>query len=239
MILADSPGRSAPARRTNPSVTVAGSWIAGSAVATNGQAFKIVNPANGEMVAEYALATTADVDAAVAAARGALPGWATATPADRSAVLARLAKLAAEHAEDLVAEEVARPASQCDLPPSSTCRAASTTSTSSRAPPAIWRARPPPSTPPITPRASGERRSASSDHRPLELPPADGGVEDVARVRRGLHGGDQARRDHPTDDADPGPAGQRGGLPDGVFNVVTGAGQDVGTALAGHQTSTW
>src|ERR1700733_13168270 len=103
MTSADSPGRSAPARRTNPSATVAGNWIAGSAVVTNGQAFKIVNPANGDVVAEYAMATAADVDTAVAAARGALPGWATATPAARSAVLARLATLAAEHAEDLVA----------------------------------------------------------------------------------------------------------------------------------------
>jgi betaine-aldehyde dehydrogenase len=85
-------------------MTKASSWINGGAVATAGHDFKIVNPANGGVVAEYALATTADVDAAVAAARTALPGWATATPADRSAVLAKLAKLAGDYADELVAE---------------------------------------------------------------------------------------------------------------------------------------
>lgn len=91
---------------TSPSV--ASSWIAGAPVETSGGSFQIVNPATGEVVTEYARAANVDVDAAVAAARAALPGWATATPAERSAVLAKLAKLADEHAEVLVAEEVSQ-----------------------------------------------------------------------------------------------------------------------------------
>jgi betaine-aldehyde dehydrogenase len=90
------------------SASVAGSWIDGAAVATGGGRHRIMNPASNEVVAEYALGTPTDVDMAVAAARAALPAWATATPAERSAVLAKLAQLAAEHADDLVAEEVSQ-----------------------------------------------------------------------------------------------------------------------------------
>ena len=100
----------------------ASSWIDATEVVTSGAAHQIINPANGGVVAEFALATPADVDTAVAAARKALPGWATATPAERSSVLAKLAKLADAAAKDLVAEEVAqtgkpvRLASEFDVP---------------------------------------------------------------------------------------------------------------------------
>ena len=90
------------------STNVAGSWINGAPVVTGGGPHQVVNPANGTPVAEYGLATPADVDAAVASARAALPRWATATPVDRAAVLAKLAELAGEHAEELVAEEVSQ-----------------------------------------------------------------------------------------------------------------------------------
>lgn len=66
----------------------------------------MINPANQETVAELTLATPADVDRAVAAARSALPQWASATPAERSAVLAKLAELTEQHACELVEEEV-------------------------------------------------------------------------------------------------------------------------------------
>ncbi|MDO3640090.1 gamma-aminobutyraldehyde dehydrogenase, partial [Mycolicibacterium sp. KC 300] len=48
---------------------VAGSWIDGAAVATSGENHRVIDPATGRVVAEYALATPGDVDAAVAAAR--------------------------------------------------------------------------------------------------------------------------------------------------------------------------
>src|ERR1700737_4385263 len=86
--------------------SVAGSWIDGAPVITGGSLHQVINPATGESTADYAMATPADMDRAVASARAALPGWAMARPADRSAVLAKLAALAGEHADDLVAEEV-------------------------------------------------------------------------------------------------------------------------------------
>jgi len=87
---------------------VAGSFINGKIVTTAGRPFEIINPATGVVVASYALATPADVDAAVAAARAAQPSWARATPAERATVLAQLARLAAENADELVDQEVSQ-----------------------------------------------------------------------------------------------------------------------------------
>ena len=63
---------------------IPGSWINGAAARTSGAPFEIINPATGAVAATYALATPADVDAAVAAARAAQPGWAAVTPAERA-----------------------------------------------------------------------------------------------------------------------------------------------------------
>ena len=58
----------------------------------------MVDPATGTTVEEVALAGAADVDAAVRAAREALPGWTRATPAERSSALNRLAGVMEERA---------------------------------------------------------------------------------------------------------------------------------------------
>ncbi|MFE0425927.1 aldehyde dehydrogenase family protein, partial [Streptomyces sp. NPDC058953] len=65
----------------------------------------IVDPASGDTVYRYETAGPADVDAAVAAAESALPGWAGATPAERSDALHRLAAVLAERAADFARVE--------------------------------------------------------------------------------------------------------------------------------------
>lgn len=103
-------------------VSVPSSWINGRPVATHGDTHRVINPATGEAVADLKLATTADVDAAVAAARAAGPAWASSTPVDRSSVLAKLAAVLSANADTLVADEVAqtgkpvRLASEFDVP---------------------------------------------------------------------------------------------------------------------------
>ncbi|MFI5999701.1 gamma-aminobutyraldehyde dehydrogenase [Streptomyces sp. NPDC051366] len=72
---------------------------------TSGRSHTIVNPATGEEVLTYELASTADVDAAVAAAKRAFPAWAAATPGERSDALHRLAAVLAEQAEDFAYAE--------------------------------------------------------------------------------------------------------------------------------------
>ncbi|MFF5788316.1 gamma-aminobutyraldehyde dehydrogenase [Streptomyces sp. NPDC012693] len=72
---------------------------------TSGQDHSVIDPATGESVYTYALASTADVDEAVAAAKAAFPGWAGATPGERSDALHRFAGILAERAEDIARVE--------------------------------------------------------------------------------------------------------------------------------------
>ncbi len=57
---------------------------------TSGRSHTVVDPATGDEVLTYELASTADVDEAVAAAKRAFPGWSGATPGERSDALHRL-----------------------------------------------------------------------------------------------------------------------------------------------------
>lgn len=65
----------------------------------------VIDPATGEGVHTYTLAGTADVDAAVAAARAAFPGWAGATPGERSDALHRFSAVLGERAEEFAQAE--------------------------------------------------------------------------------------------------------------------------------------
>jgi betaine-aldehyde dehydrogenase len=72
---------------------------------TAGETIDVLDPSSGEVVETARLASEADVDTAVAAARAAFPEWAGATPAERSGVLTRLAALLTEHAEEFAVTE--------------------------------------------------------------------------------------------------------------------------------------
>ena len=73
--------------------------------ALSGATDVVRDPSTGEVVAEVTLAGPADVDAAVAAARAAFPGWSSATPVERSTALHALAGLLEAEAEDLAQTE--------------------------------------------------------------------------------------------------------------------------------------
>ncbi|MCX4829697.1 gamma-aminobutyraldehyde dehydrogenase [Streptomyces sp. NBC_01016] len=76
-------------------------FVAGRLVkGTSGRTHAVVDPATGEEVYTYELAGTADVDAAVAAARAAFPGWSGATPGERSDAMHRFAGVLDEKAEE-------------------------------------------------------------------------------------------------------------------------------------------
>ncbi|MET7606315.1 gamma-aminobutyraldehyde dehydrogenase [Streptomyces avermitilis] len=81
-------------------------YIAGRfAKGTSGRRHAVVDPATGEEVYRYELAGTADVDAAVTAARAAFPGWAATTPGERSDALHRFAAVLADCAEEFARAE--------------------------------------------------------------------------------------------------------------------------------------
>ncbi|MFD4547488.1 gamma-aminobutyraldehyde dehydrogenase [Streptomyces sp. NPDC058466] len=72
---------------------------------TSGRTHAVVDPATGDEVYTYELASTVDVNAAVAAAVEAFPGWSGATPGDRSDALHRFAAVLAESAEEFAQAE--------------------------------------------------------------------------------------------------------------------------------------
>ncbi|AFM15979.1 NAD-dependent aldehyde dehydrogenase [Mycolicibacterium chubuense NBB4] len=219
---------------SSPTV-LAGSWIDGAPVRTGGAEHQVINPATGRAVAAFALAQPGDVDAAVASARAALPGWAGATPAERSAVLARLAKLADEAGDALAAEEVGqtgkpvRLATEFDVPGSvdnidffagaarhlegKASAEYSGDHTSS-----------------IRREAVGVVATITPWNYPLQmavwkvLPALAAGCSVVIKPAEIT----------PLTTLTLARLASEAGLPAGVFNVVTGAGHDVGTALAGH-----
>ena len=55
--------------------------------AADGATEEVVNPANGEVIAEMPLSTEEDVNRAVAAAKDAFDGWARTTPGQRAAAI--------------------------------------------------------------------------------------------------------------------------------------------------------
>lgn len=88
-------------------------YIAGELrTGTSGATHSVVDPATGRDVWTYGTAGAADVDAAVGAAKAALPGWAGATPGQRSAVLHRFADVLAGRADELARAETL----QCGKP---------------------------------------------------------------------------------------------------------------------------
>ena len=215
---------------------IASSWIDGAPVITGGSRHQVINPANGSVVAELALATPGDVDVAVAAARAALPGWWGATPAVRSAVLFKLAELLEAHAEEIIAEEVSqtgkpvRLATEFDVPGSVDniaffagaarhLEGKATAEYSADHTSSIRR------------EAVGVVATITPWNYPLQMA--------VWKVIPALAAGCtvviKPAEITPLTTLTLARLAKQADLPDGVFNVITGAGADVGTALAGHR----
>ncbi|MEU3347783.1 gamma-aminobutyraldehyde dehydrogenase [Streptomyces sp. NPDC006700] len=102
-----NPGTATPERFPAQDRFAAGAqYISGRLTkGTSGSSHAVVDPATGDEVFTYELAGPEDVDAAVAAAREAFPGWAGATPGDRSDALHRFAAVLADRAEDFARAE--------------------------------------------------------------------------------------------------------------------------------------
>ncbi len=85
--------------QTHYRLFIDGAWVDGA----EGQVMASENPATGDDWATFACAAPADVDRAIAAARGALndPTWRDMTQTQRGKLLYRLADLIEEHAQDI------------------------------------------------------------------------------------------------------------------------------------------
>jgi aldehyde dehydrogenase (NAD+) len=78
---------------------IGGAWVASA----SDTAIDVINPATEEVIDQVPAGHPADVDAAVAAAREAFPGWAATPPARRASVLEAARGLLAERADDVAA----------------------------------------------------------------------------------------------------------------------------------------
>jgi len=214
---------------------IASSWIDGTPVTTGGERHQVINPATGCAVAELGLATPADIDAAVASARAALPGWSAATPAERSAVLADLAEILRTRTAEMVAEEVSqtgkpvRLAREFDVPGSIDNIAFFAGAARRLAGPATAEY--------SADHTSSVRREAAGvvgTITPWNYPLQMAVWKAIPALAAGCSVVIKPAELTPLSTLTLARIAGEAGLPDGVLNVVTGAGGDVGQALAGH-----
>ena len=69
--------------------------------ASSAESITTINPSNGDVLGTVPLASEADVDRAVAAAKAAFPAWAALSLTDRAGYLVRLAEAIDRHADEL------------------------------------------------------------------------------------------------------------------------------------------
>ncbi|MFJ6794068.1 gamma-aminobutyraldehyde dehydrogenase [Streptomyces sp. NPDC091268] len=202
---------------------------------TWGQSHTVIDPATGDEVLTYELAGPADVDAAVAAAKRAFPAWSAATPGERSDALHRLAAVLAEQAEDFAYAE----SLQCGKPIK--------LSTEFDVPGTIDN----------TAFFAGAARHLqgqaaaeySGDHTSYVRREAIGVVGSIApwnyplqmaawKILPAIAAGNtivlKPAELTPLTSLMFAQAAKEAGLPDGVVNIVTGAGRDAGEHLVGH-----
>lgn len=82
--------------------THAGAFIGGRAHANHGDALPVTNPATGRVFAQVAAGSAEDVDVAVSAAADALDAWSALAVSKRGEILAAAATRVEEHLEELV-----------------------------------------------------------------------------------------------------------------------------------------
>src|SRR3712207_4921344 len=196
----------------------------------------VTNPSNGDVVATDTLASVEDVDEAVAAARAAFPGWAGATPAQRSTAMH---KLAAEL--DAVAGELAAAESRQAGKPIRLTEGFDVPGTIDNVSFFAGAART------LEGKASAEysgEHTSSIRREPIgvvgSIAPWNYPLQMAAwKILPAIAAGNtvvlKPAELTPTTSVAFAEAAQRAGIPDGVVNVVTGHGPTVGEALVTHR----
>ncbi|MGA2925637.1 MAG: aldehyde dehydrogenase family protein [Solirubrobacteraceae bacterium] len=87
---------------TQTITTHAGAWIDGHEHANAGPPLPVANPGTGQVFAEVAGASEADVDAAVQSARGAFGDWSALAVSKRGEILGKAAHHAEQHLDELI-----------------------------------------------------------------------------------------------------------------------------------------
>ncbi|MCU0294512.1 MAG: gamma-aminobutyraldehyde dehydrogenase [Candidatus Nanopelagicales bacterium] len=212
-----------------------GQWINGRGCAGSGDPLEISNPATGKSIAEITLATPSDVDAAVAAASAAFGAWSSATPGERSTVLHDLAAKMADRAEEYAqveAQQAGKPirlTREFDVPGSidNVAFFAGAARHLQGSAAAEWDGT---HTSTVRREAIGVVGSIAPWNYPLQmamwkmLPAVAAGNTIVLKPSELT----------PLTSLMVAEDATAAGMPDGVFNVITGIGQEAGEALIGH-----
>ena len=204
--------------------------------AVEGGVREVLNPATGEVIAEVPEGTPADVERAVAAARGRRSRWRDTTPGERQELLlsarrpARGARRGARRAR-----VGATSASRCRSPREEMPICVDNAALLRRRGAHAWRAARRASTcagytSHGPPRADRRRRP----DRAVELPADDGDLEDRPGARGRQHARPQAVRADAADRRCASAELAAEILPPGVLNVITGDGEPVGAGLVRH-----
>lgn len=83
--------------------TVVGHFINGQDVSDDNRPLPVTNPATGQVTKHVAMASTATVEEAIAAAEAAFPAWRDTPPAKRARIMFRFKQLLEEHADEIAA----------------------------------------------------------------------------------------------------------------------------------------
>ncbi|MEU8025504.1 aldehyde dehydrogenase family protein [Micromonospora haikouensis] len=208
-----------------------GAWVA---AADQGE-LPVLDPATRAPIQPVARARAADVDAAVAAARRAFPGWAATSPTERGAILRRWADLIAAHIDALAdheARDVGKPRSGGRL---NMYIAHGIVDYFAGAADKLTGVTLPTRTPDYFGYTRPEPYGVCAVIIPWNVP----AVLTAANVAPALAAGNTVVL-KPSEIAPLAPfalaeLARRAGLPPGVLNVVTGLGPEAGTALTGHR----
>jgi acyl-CoA reductase-like NAD-dependent aldehyde dehydrogenase len=87
---------------TDTTITYAGGFVDGREHANRGDPLGVTNPATGRVFAEVPAGTATDVDAAVAAAAAVLPSWSELAVSKRGEILGRAATHLEHHLDELI-----------------------------------------------------------------------------------------------------------------------------------------
>ncbi|MEC4016793.1 aldehyde dehydrogenase family protein [Streptomyces sp. H27-D2] len=237
-----------PATNVNPAVNAKpntyGHWINGAWHTPSQGHYPIINPATEEVVGHAPEGTADEADAAVDAARAAYEGWSRTPPQQRAAVLDRMAELLAERAGELVpllqAETGAtlRVTAGMQLPPAADrfrryARGAVEPDTVALAPQPVK----------SSALAPGGLIGAAAVRRPVgvvgcitsfNFPVANLAGKLAPALAMGNTVVAKPAPQDPLTCLELGPLLKEAGLPDGVFNIVTGSGAEAGEALVAH-----
>ena len=205
--------------------------------AKTGDRFATENPATGQPLTDIAAGDAADIDLAVAAARRAFDDgrWSRRSPAERKAVLLRLADLIEANAEELAHARLAR-GGQADHRlsrggPARDDQDVPLVRRGGRQALRLDRADRAGCARPDHPRADRRRRRRPA----VELPDHDGGLEGGPGAGGRQQRWSSSRPSSPRSARSAWPSWpSEAGIPDGVFNVVPGLGETAGQALGRH-----